>query len=379
MPAGGSATSSGAVPAAAAAAAAGRAVALNGEPARRGASTSAAGGAGAGSAPRLRRRTWGGPAGNVAAAALRALRRRWDWTVFGVLCVFFYLYVVSVTCVIIPWLSVSVPGMSNLAVLSGTAALALWCFCCCVLFDPGRVPPGWQPDAEGNARLQEVKRKDGGPRFCKKCQAYKPPRTHHCRVCNRCITRMDHHCPWTSNCVGHANYRPFFLLLIYGTAALWHAAGLLVAHAWHAAHALSTDRVLRAGPAARVAAHGSAVLVWHVLIEGLALCLALPAAVGMSSLLSFHVRMVLTNRTTIEWREGVTAQVNAPSFGAPPPRSQHPYDIGIYANLQQILGDGPEDWFWPPLRPAPGGTSFPTVFDADAAAANFGLGPSFKL
>lgn len=38
--------------------------------------------------------------------------------------------------------------------------------------------------------------------------------------------------------------------------------------------------------------------------------------------------MVLTNRTTIEWREGVTAQVNALPFGAPPPRSQHPYDIG---------------------------------------------------
>jgi hypothetical protein len=45
--------------------------------------------------------------------------------------------------------------------------------------------------------------------------------------------------------VGHANYRPFFLLLIYGAAALWHAVGLLLAHAWHAAHRLSADRAIR--------------------------------------------------------------------------------------------------------------------------------------
>ncbi|ROT64888.1 putative palmitoyltransferase ZDHHC16 [Penaeus vannamei] len=29
---------------------------------------------------------------------------------------------------------------------------------------------------------------------CKKCIAPKPPRTHHCSVCNRCILKMDHHC-----------------------------------------------------------------------------------------------------------------------------------------------------------------------------------------
>lgn len=30
-------------------------------------------------------------------------------------------------------------------------------------------------------------------RYCKKCAAYKPPRTHHCRRCGACILRMDHH------------------------------------------------------------------------------------------------------------------------------------------------------------------------------------------
>jgi len=30
---------------------------------------------------------------------------------------------------------------------------------------------------------------------CPKCGETKPERTHHCRVCNRCILKYDHHCP----------------------------------------------------------------------------------------------------------------------------------------------------------------------------------------
>jgi len=123
-----------------------------------------------------------------------------------------------------------------------------------------RVPEGWQPDSESVGIVQEIKRKvgyqtwrlpmvrfhpsshapsqDGMQRFCQKCQAFKPPRSHHCRVCQRCVLRMvslstlvtlgtldtldslgrcvlrmDHHCPYTNNCVGHNNYRTFLVFL----------------------------------------------------------------------------------------------------------------------------------------------------------------------
>ena len=29
---------------------------------------------------------------------------------------------------------------------------------------------------------------------CKKCFKPKPPRTHHCSICNTCVLKMDHHC-----------------------------------------------------------------------------------------------------------------------------------------------------------------------------------------
>lgn len=84
--------------------------------------------------------------------------------------------------------------------------------------------------------------------ICKKCISPKPPRTHHCSVCNRCILKMDHHCriplcsllnllsvfmciyyffkfsiciflnanvAWLNNCVGYRNHRYFFLYMVY--------------------------------------------------------------------------------------------------------------------------------------------------------------------
>ena len=43
-----------------------------------------------------------------------------------------------------------------------------------------------------------------------RCKCVKPPRTHHCSKCDRCVLRMDHHCKWMANCVGHRNLK-FFL------------------------------------------------------------------------------------------------------------------------------------------------------------------------
>lgn len=51
--------------------------------------------------------------------------------------------------------------------------------------------------------------------ICKKCIAPKPPRTHHCSICNKCILKMDHHCPWLNNCIGHYNHRYFFMYMVY--------------------------------------------------------------------------------------------------------------------------------------------------------------------
>uniref|UniRef100_A0A0G4HDL0 Palmitoyltransferase n=1 Tax=Chromera velia CCMP2878 TaxID=1169474 RepID=A0A0G4HDL0_9ALVE len=62
---------------------------------------------------------------------------------------------------------------------------------------------------------------------CRKCKCPKPPRTHHCSTCNRCIFKMDHHCPWVNNCVGLRNQKHFLLFLFYVFLMCFLSIGLL--------------------------------------------------------------------------------------------------------------------------------------------------------
>jgi len=76
------------------------------------------------------------------------------------------------------------------------------------LTDPGTVPKSAVP-------MESQRRDSTSHSMCGQCQTFKPPMSHHCRICNRCVSRMDHHCPWMNNCVGAANLKHFILFLVY--------------------------------------------------------------------------------------------------------------------------------------------------------------------
>jgi len=71
-------------------------------------------------------------------------------------------------------------------------SLALACHVKTSLTDPGAVPSSAVPI--DNHTTKSILSQQHP--LCTKCNAYKPPKSHHCRICNRCISGMDHHCPW---------------------------------------------------------------------------------------------------------------------------------------------------------------------------------------
>jgi len=109
-----------------------------------------------------------------------------------------------------------------------------WSYTTAVFTDPGSTTnnQGYSTlptHAPANPASVTVKA-NGEMRFCKKCQARKPDRAHHCSTCRRCVLKMDHHCPWLATCIGLRNHKAFLLFLVYTT--LFSAFDFAVAGAW---------------------------------------------------------------------------------------------------------------------------------------------------
>ncbi|KZT08720.1 zf-DHHC-domain-containing protein [Laetiporus sulphureus 93-53] len=245
-----------------------------------------------------------------------------------VLCLICFIAYSSQIFIIWPWYGreLSVELLSLLVPFNTLVGMLLWNYYLCVVTDPGTAPERWQPDVQDSDGY-EVKKLTRRPRYCRTCEAYKPPRAHHCKQCKRCILRMDHHCPWVNNCVGHFNYGYFIRFLFYvDLACSYHFA-------------MVTRRVY------------VATQTWMIfIILNFATCIPVLLAVGSFSLYHFYV--MSCNTTTIEgWeKDKVATLVRHGKIQ----EIKFPYNLGIKRNICSVLGDSPLWWCWPTVPPGTG-------------------------
>lgn len=128
-------------------------------------------------------------------------------------------------------------------------------------------------------------------RSCAVMHRYRPPRTSHCRLCDNCVEQTDHHCTFLNNCIGRRNHVPFIAFLVSSLLCSAYAIAFTV---WHVVDAHQV-RTAQGEP------RGAAWLRhWDTIGALVSLVLTVGITIPVAGLFAYHVRLLWTNRTTIE-------------------------------------------------------------------------------
>lgn len=197
------------------------------------------------------------------------------------------------------------------------------------------------------------------PNWCQKCAHWKPPRSHHCSMSNRCILRMDHYCPFTGTCIGLRNHGHFILFYFFSFIGLTYsviqcALALMTKTDINSDKLSSLSRFL-SGSQWGVTGFLVSLLMEVLLMKGLEIMVQIAVSImALISVLSMGCSawyLALQNVTTMErlfpMKEYV--QIQEQVFC--------PLGPGFYSqtskqNLKDILG---EMWWLRLLLPVPGG------------------------
>ncbi|KAF8969684.1 DHHC palmitoyltransferase-domain-containing protein [Flammula alnicola] len=205
--------------------------------------------------------------------------------------------------------------------------------------DPGILPRNLDPDppypatspSDGGNRVPmprdlKVRTDVVRVKYCPTCKTYRPPRSSHCKMCDNCVDGCDHHCQWVNNCVGRRNYTTFFALLLSATTTL---VLIICTAALHLYLLTRRDHISFRHALSKGA--GSAVVF----------CMSICVIWPVGALLSYHMRLLLLNITTIEQIRNQAHKTLVP--GPPPP---NPFSHGNWKkNLLAVLCR-PQGYSW---------------------------------
>ncbi|ESO96848.1 hypothetical protein LOTGIDRAFT_115412 [Lottia gigantea] len=164
--------------------------------------------------------------------------------------------------------------------------------------------------------------------ICKKCISPKPPRTHHCSVCNSCILKMDHHCPWLNNCVGFYNHHHFYLFCLYmwiGTIYVSYVGyDLFIQHFYgNSVNSHIQENIV----------NYKDEMFHNLVVFEFLLCTGVSIALGLLTL--WHSRLISRGETSIEQHINGKERKRLKKKGRV---FKNPYNLGIIANWKEFFG-----------------------------------------
>lgn len=128
------------------------------------------------------------------------------------------------------------------------------------------------------------KKQDGNDRIWIRWLRSKPDRWHHCSIWNTWILMMDHHCPWLNNCIGFNNYKYFFNTIFYCSIS----SIMVSCTYWEVWGHLIDDRETN---------------IFVLYLCSVTYFLAFIFTIVLFGFTLFHIRLMLTNYTTLEYWE----------------------------------------------------------------------------
>lgn len=242
------------------------------------------------------------------------------------------------------WPLDSTSGSINFIMLINWTVLILYNYFNAMFVGPGYIPLQWRPEKHQDRMYLQ---------FCRVCQGYKAPRSHHCRKCNRCVMKMDHHCPWINNCCGHRNHAYFTTFLILAPLGCIHAAFIFIMTMYTQLY----DRISFGWSTVKIDMNAArhvhhpimpfSISAFAATLFALGLALGTTIAVGM--LFFIQTKVILRNKTSIEvWiEEKAKDRIQYYQTGED---FIFPYDLGSrWKNFKQVFtwsgipeGDGIE-------------------------------------
>ena len=188
--------------------------------------------------------------------------------------------------------------------------------------------------------------------YCPCCHVMRPPRAKHCHILNKCIYHYEYYSPWVYNSIGINNYRYYLLWLLWMCIGSWYAAfltGILISNMPDEWINIAIEFMFQPN------------LPFIIFFFGIITTIC---AVIFTCLLSYHIKLVYSNKTSSEYFDTGTQGTLTLLESISPilarlckykPNtnniksnynnynniniSKNPFDCGWRKNIKRILGD----------------------------------------